>query len=308
MIMIDTKVIFIGSKHLGKEALSLVYSLAPNNLKGIITFDDTNDTRSVLSDISSFAATHNIPLEIAASRKNCEVIIERMSPDLCLVVGWYWLFSKQILDKIPCGIIGIHGSLLPKYRGGAPIVWAIINGESKTGVSLFTITEGMDEGNIWGQKVVPIEDNDYISDVLQKIELVSLDLLREKYIDIIQGTARPIPQDEDGATYCALRIPDDGRIRWDLSAHAIYNFIRAQSRPYPGSFTFWESKKVTIWQASQENYIFYGVPGQVARIGPEGVYVICGDNRPILLHEIQIDDEKPLNSNEALRSIKIRFT
>ena len=305
--MIDTKVIFIGSKHLGKEVLSLIYSLAPNNLKAIITFDDTNDPRSVLFDFSSFADMHNIPLEIATSRKNCEEIIERMNPDLCLVVGWYWLFSKQILDKIPCGIVGIHGSLLPKYRGGAPIVWAIINGESKTGVSLFTITEGMDEGNIWYQKEVPIEDNDYISDVLQKIEIVSLDLLREKYIDIIQGTARSIPQDADGATYCALRIPDDGQIRWDLPVHAIYNFIRAQSRPYPGSFTFWQGKKVTIWRASLDNNIFYGTPGQVARISMEGVYVICGDNRAIRLHEIQIDDGKPVNANEALQSIKIRF-
>lgn len=306
--MRNADVIFIGSKHLGKEALSLIHSLAPDNLKGIITFNDTDDSRSVLLDIYAFAHSHNIPLEIATSKKNCEAIIERMNPDFCLVVGWYWLFSKQIIDKIRCGIIGIHGSLLPKYRGGSPIVWAIINGESKTGVSLFSIEEGLDSGGIWGQKMVSIEDNDDIGDVLQKIELVSLELLREKYIDIIQGTARSIPQDETGATYCTLRSPNDGRIQWNLPARTIYNFIRAQSRPYPGSFTYWEGKKVTIWKSSLKNCIFYGVPGQVARIGPDGVYVICGDNRPILLREIQIDDEIPVNSKEAFQSIKIRFT
>jgi len=305
--MIDTHVIFIGSKHLGKEALSLVYSLAPHNLKGIVTLNDSQDSRSVLSDISTFAETHNIPIEIVTSKSDCDTILEQMNPDLCIVVGWYWRFSKHILDKIPCGVIGVHGSLLPKFRGGAPVVWAIINGESETGVSLFTINEGLDEGNIWGQKVVPISCNDYISDVLQKIENASLDLLREKYIDILQENAKSIPQAEYGATYCALRVPDDGRIRWDLPAHVIYNFIRAQSRPYPGAFTIWMGKKVTIWQASLRDFIFYGVPGQIARINLEGVYVICGDNRPLLLHEIQIDDEKPVNSNEVLRSIKIRF-
>jgi methionyl-tRNA formyltransferase len=146
-------------------------------------------------------------------------------------------------------VAGIHASLLPKYRGGAPLVWAIINGEKTTGVSLFYFDQGVDTGDVIAQKKIEISDTDDIRTVYEKATLAAVDVLRESLPLIREGQAPRIPQDHANATIFPQRKPEDGLIDWTRTPDEIRNFIRAQTRPYPGAFTVLEGKKVTIWDA-----------------------------------------------------------
>ena len=302
------RVLFLGSKQIALKSLSTIYDLDKSSLIGIITIDDKNDERNVFEGIHRFSKDRNIDFHVVKSKQESEDLITKFKPDLCIVVGWYWFISKKILDSVPYGFLGIHGSLLPKYRGGSPLVWAIINGEKQVGFSIFSFSSGIDNGPLWGQKKIEISNNEYIAEILTRVEDEIVVFLKEKYPLILSGSIKPIHQNENDATYCSQRIPEDGKIDWSQSSVNIFNFIRAQSKPYPGAFTFWNNCKITIWDASPVDCVYYGSPGQIARISSDGVYVICGDHRPLILHEIQIGDNLPVKSTEVLRSIKIRFT
>ena len=159
------------------------------------------------------------------------------------------MIPDAILKLAKKGAMGIHGSLLPKYRGNAPFVWAMINGEKETGVSLFYFEKGIDEGDIVARKEFPIEENETIKDVLEKARTASVDILLEYLPMIANGTAPKIPQDHSQATIFPKRTPEDGLIDWSWNAKRIKDFIRAQTKPYPGAFTIINNKKIVLWDA-----------------------------------------------------------
>jgi len=174
-------------------------------------------------------------------------------PDFLLVFGWYHKIPKSMREMAPTGCAGIHYSLLPKYRGGAPLVWAIINGEKKAGVTFFHFTDNMDDGDIIAQQSFQVEENDTIRDALIKAEEISISLIEEFIPKIAKGIAPNIAQDHQKATVMPQRKPEDGEIDWSWDTERIRNFIRAQTKPYPGAFTYVGKKKVTIWDANIKN-------------------------------------------------------
>ena len=294
------RVLFMGSKRLGLRVLQEMYALSPEKVVGVLTIDDTDDTRSVFPDIKDFSKRNRLKFHVAKNRAESESIIQDVAPDLCLVVGWYWLIRDIVLDAVPRGFIGVHNSLLPKFRGGSPLVWAIINGEHQVGVSFFSFRPGMDAGPIWAQGKVRVELQDYVSDVLDKLEEETVRLLKGSYWRILDGSIEPVDQDHEQATYCAQRMPSDGNVDWYAPAQKVYDFIRAQSDPYPGSFTYFKGEILKIWKAHLFDKTYYGKPGQVARIGDDGVYVVCGDHHAVILDEVEWKKER----GEATRFIK----
>ena len=175
--------------------------------------------------------------------------LKNLKPDLILVIGWYFMIPDQMIQLAVKGTIGIHGSLLPKYRGNAPFVWAMINGESETGISLFYFEKGVDEGDIIAQEKFPIVETDTILNILEKAKKASVKLLIDYLPRIADGTAPKIPQDHSQATIFPKRTPEDGLIDWNWDAKKIRNFIKAQTRPYPGAFTIINKKKIILWDA-----------------------------------------------------------
>lgn len=300
------RVLFIGSKKLGLKCLETINTLDGRSLIGVATIDDSNDSRSNYQQFKIFCKKENLKLYTVNHKNQFNDMIKNLKPDLVFVIGWYQIIDTEILSSVPMGFIGIHGSLLPEYRGGAPLVWAIINGEKNAGVSLFSLTREMDDGPIWGQKKFQINFTDYIEDILKKAEESALYLLKQNYLKILNKTKKPKPQSKKQRTYCALRSSTDGLINWRESATKIYNFIRAQSEPYPGAFTYFENKKITIWRGKPSKLIFFGTPGQVTKISSEGVCVICGDNKPLILENIEVDGKKFL-AQDYFHSIKTRF-
>lgn len=303
---IEKKVIFIGSKQLGLETLKVIYSIAPQAIEAIITYNDEQDSRSVLPLITKFGKKNLKPTTVVSNKKDFESTIDSLQFDIAIVVGWYWMISKKVLNKKNTLYLGLHNSLLPKYRGGAPLIWAILNREEQTGVSLFEINDKMDEGNVWGQEVIRLKKEDYISDVLEKLHKASKNLFSKVYSGILSSNITPTPQSHEMATYGGLRFPEDSQINWNEDAEKVYDLIRSVSHPYPGAYTIWNKKKLYIWKATPLNNVYYGIPGQVLEVLNNKVLISCGKNTCIQIEIISYKDFHG-SADQLIKSIKIRF-
>jgi len=239
------KIIFFGASKLGYDACKLIIEKNLADVAAIFTIPQefkisysTSTVKNVqYADFSGLAEKYNIPLiYVEGKMSSYKERIEELKPDFLLVIGWYYMIPKSIRELAPLGCAGIHGSLLPKYRGGAPLVWAIINGEEEAGISFFYFDDGVDDGDLIAQIKFPITYEDTIADILRKTNEATLEAV-EKYIPLIsESTAPRVKQDHTKATYVPQRKPDDGEIDLTKTAGELYNFIRAQSSPYPGAF------------------------------------------------------------------------
>ena len=299
-IMIE-KVTFLGAKHLGIKALKIINMLASENLISIITIDDSKEKRCKLNEFKEFSQQTGKKLHILKKPSELNKVIDEDEPELVIVVGWYWVLKENLLKKVPKGFIGIHSSLLPKYRGGAPLIWPIINGDSESGISLFHLDNGMDTGDIIAQKRFNIGNENTIKEILEKVESLIAEVLEENYPLLLNETAPRIPQNDHEATYCSQRKPEDGKIDWNKSNIEIHNLIRAQNHPYPGAFCYTEiGKKMFIWKSSLFPKKYYGIPGLVAQTFNDHVLVTCGEGA-ICLYNIQIESENEVNAAQILK-------
>lgn len=188
-----------------------------------------------------------VQLDTINSNRAKEAIKEH-DIDVLLVMGWPELLKSELLNAPTMGCVGRHLSLLPKRRGRAPVAWALIHGLDTTGVSLFWLDEGVDSGDIIAQRKVEIDPNDHAADLHHNCTQASIAVLNEEVIPAFRdGNVSAEPQDHSKATYTHPRRPDMGIIDWTDSAWRVHNFIRGQSHPYPGAFTYHQMDKVTMW-------------------------------------------------------------
>jgi methionyl-tRNA formyltransferase len=240
-------VVLLATKALGLRWLREIARLDQEALQAVITFDDRADVRSALGAIQDAGEELHIPVHVAVDRDDSERILLDFAPRLAFCVSWYWFVRRRVLEAVPLGVLGVHFSLLPRYRGGSPLVWAMIHGERESGVSLFTLVSRMDEGDIWAQRAFPIGDDEYIGAVLTRAEETSIALLRENFSSIWSGELQPRPQ-MGSATVFPMRKPEDGKIDWSRPSAEIFDFIRAQSHPYPGAFAIRDGRTLRIWR------------------------------------------------------------
>ena len=300
------KIIFIGSKDLGFEVFKSIYAVSNEFEWTLLMPDDSKDARSHNSNFVSFAKKNSIDFFICKNNTEAKKIIKKINPEIGFVCGWYWLIDKSILSIIDYGLWGMHNSLLPKYRGGAPLVWSIINGEKIVGSTIFKIEEGMDDGEILHTIKVELDQKMHIGDVLNIIQEKTVSSLPKKWNLLLHGSIKTVNQNESYATYCSQRMPNDGLIAWSEDASKIYNFIRAQSHPYPGSFTYYKNQKIKIMKAKIVDNIYFGTPGQILRVLNNSVYISCGHNTAIEIISLQLEDQI-CNPSRVFKSIKIRL-
>ena len=207
--------------------------------------------------------------------------IEDHDVDVLLVMGWPELLESELLEAPTQGCVGRHLSLLPERRGRAPVAWALIHGLERTGVSLFWLDEGVDSGPIVGQREIPIEPDDHAQDLHDRCTDASIALLDEEVIPAFRaGDIEETEQDESAATYTHPRRPDMGIIDWTDSAWSVHNFVRGQSHPYPGAFTYHRMDRVTMWySAVADETGTQAAPGTVLEVHEEGsrLLVQCGE-------------------------------
>lgn len=227
------------------------------------------------------------------------------SVDLLLAVSWRYLIPANVFQAPRLGAYVFHDSLLPQYRGFAPTVWAILNGESQTGVTLCRMAEHVDAGDIVAQQAVPIGAEETIADVMARVTQTYLNLLTENLPALLAGTVQATPQDHAAATYTCKRLPEDNRIDWTQTTASIHNLIRAVTFPYPGAYTTLDGRKLIIWAAQRcpDELAYVGrVPGRVIGVEPGvGTKVLTGDG-VLLVTRVQADDGEPINASELLRS------
>lgn len=225
--------------------------------------------------ISTFCKEKNIPIFQGNPRQGKGFsFIAGFKVDVLLSVNYLFLIEKDMLSIPTKYAINFHGSLLPKYRGRTPHVWAIINGEDVTGITAHFMTEGCDEGDIIATELLPITQQDTGADILKKY-LKHCPLLIKMVVDKIENsTLQAVPQNENEATYFGKRTPEDGEIMWLWDKSRIRNWIRAQARPYPGAFTYYEGKKIIIHRCDFDKIGFH--------YQDENGLILKGGNHPVV--------------------------
>lgn len=300
------RAIFVGSKTFGLEIFKVLFDSPFETTWVVVHPDDERDSRSCLSEWKQFTESRNIPFHVARSNSELFNIIEDFEPDIGMVCGWYRIVESSLLEKLPLGLWGIHNSLLPKYRGGSPLVWSIIHGDSEVGSSVFKFDSGIDSGPVLFQVAVRNTPSLTIADLLAQIQGLLVDRLPDAWSQLVSGTAVGLIQNESEATYCGQRIETDGEINWFESATRIHNFIRALAHPYPGAFSEFEGKRLFLSETSVMSESYFGTPGQVLRRSSDHVVISCGGNSGLRVRSVAIDGVR-LPAPRILTSISCRL-
>lgn len=286
------KLVFIGASRFGLRCLEICLDLPGLQVVGIvsapqkfpISYRPSGVVNVLHADVAELANARSIPLLMVENGMNAPSIFEQVAswqPDLFVVAGWYHMIPRRWRELAPA--FGLHASLLPDYSGGAPLVWAMINGEVETGITMFQMDDGVDSGPIAGQKSETILPTDTIATLYARIEERGLELLRETLPRYMRGTLELVEQDESRRRTLPQRSPEDGLIHWGWDCARIDRFIRAQTRPYPGAFSMLDGEPIHFWQAQIDLRPNTSIePGLVART-PEGRYAVgCGGGAIII--------------------------
>jgi UDP-4-amino-4-deoxy-L-arabinose formyltransferase/UDP-glucuronic acid dehydrogenase (UDP-4-keto-hexauronic acid decarboxylating) len=245
---------------------------------GVLTHADDPHETVWFRSVAELAARRGLPV-FAPKDPNHPLWVQKireLAPDVLFSFYYREMLSDELLAVAKKGCFNLHGSLLPAYRGRAPANWAILNGETETGVTLHHIVSRPDAGDIVGQRRVPITPTDDARTLNIKLADAAGELLGQTLPLIRAGTAPRIPQDESAASYFGRRTPADGAIDWRKPAADVVNLVRAVTRPYPGAFTYTRSTKILVWQAEALKNAPPGTPpGRVLSVDP--LEVACGD-------------------------------
>jgi methionyl-tRNA formyltransferase len=213
--------------------------------------------------------------------------VRALEPELIFVVGWSQLVREPLIGLAREGVFGMHPTLLPRHRGRAPIPWAILTGLARTGVTLFEIVDATaDSGAIVGQVALDIAPDETATTLFDRLNAAHVDLIRECVPQILAGTAPRVRQDPKRASSWPKRVPADGIIDWETRAPYLYDWVRAQTRPYPGAFTYLGDDKVVVWRARPVELAEPAPAGTIVAERPEGPVVACGEGG-LVLEEVE---------------------
>lgn len=280
------RTVFVGAVEEGRRCLEGLLA-AGERFAGLVTLKEewARETSGAVP-FDDLADLHGIPL-LKVRDLNHPKNVERlraMAPDLLLVIGWTRLIGREILAIPSRGCIGFHASLLPRYRGRAPVNWVLINGETETGNSMIYLDPGVDTGDIADQRRIPITEDDDCRTLYRKVSDSAIEMLIQHLPALKRGEAPRRRQDESGASVMPRRRPEDGIIDWSKSARGLYNWVRALTHPYPGAFTFSGGAKILIWRAGILSETgLAGAPGTILGVGPAGVDVAASEGAVRLL-------------------------
>ena len=270
--MARPRILFFGYSEVGFTCLELLLARG-DNIIALITHEDNPNEKIWFKTPAVVAREHGVTVRTPAGVNTPEWIekIAGLRPDLILSVYYRNMISTPILDLARLGAFNMHGSLLPRYRGRAPINWAVLHGEPRIGMTLHRMVKKADAGAIVDQEAVEIGPRDTAEQAFRKV-LPSARRILERQIDVLlAGTAKETPQDEAQATYFGGRKPEDGRIDWRRTNREIFNLIRAVADPYPGAFTDLGPARLMVWWAEPDSPATRGLrgrPGEIRSVNP----------------------------------------
>jgi methionyl-tRNA formyltransferase len=259
------------------------------------------------SPVKELALINHLPVFQPSSFQEAPVReqLAEQKPDLLIVVAYGLILPREVLKLPTWGAVNVHASLLPKYRGAAPIQWALICGEKETGVTTMRLDAGLDTGDILLKAREPILATDTAQSLHDRLSGSGGKLLLQTLNSIRQGALRPLPQDSSLASYAPALKKEQGEIRWDLPAAEIDRWIRGLF-PWPGAFTFLNGKRMIIYRARPDSSEFRGSPGTIFSLENGLIQVRTGEGILSLI-EIQLEGRRPLSSQELLRGMSLQI-
>lgn len=261
----------------------------------VFTHDDDPRENVWFGSVKKLALELHLPVFTTETPNSTEWVakVAGMKPDIIFSFYYRQLISESILAIPPKGALNLHGSLLPKYRGRAPVNWALVNGEKETGLTLHYMLKKADAGDIVAQKRAPIVETDTALSLFKKLVPLTREILLESVPLLARGAAPRVPQDHSQATTYRGRKPEDGKIDWTKSAEEVYNLIRAVTHPYPGAFALFGQKKIFIWTARKQKNLQGASlkPGTISSLDP--LLIACGLGE-LLVEKIQTESEPEL--------------
>jgi len=254
------------------------------------------------SPVKEFSYTHMIPVYQPETFKGGvqNGLLQSLTPECIVVVAYGRLLPKSVLDIPPLGCINVHASLLPQYRGAAPIQWAVARGETETGVTTMYMAPEMDAGDMIYRESTPIGEQDTAGDLHDRLMHMGARLLVRTLADIEAGIAPRIPQDHASVTLAPPLKREDARIDWMAPARAVCALVRGMC-PWPGSYIESPGHMLKVFGAIPAGQASGGNPGQVIRTGPDGIEVLCGDGQTVLLTEVQGKGGRRMAAGEYVR-------
>ncbi|MCM3337191.1 methionyl-tRNA formyltransferase [Paenibacillus sp. MER TA 81-3] len=306
-----TKIVFMGTPAFAVPSLEMLLQEG-YEVDAVVTQPDRPVGRKrVLTPtaVKAAALQHNLTVWQPEKLRVSSTIedIRSLQPDLIVTAAYGQILPKSVLDIPRLGCINVHGSLLPKYRGGAPIQRSIMNGELVTGVTIMYMAEGMDTGDMISRVEVPITDADNAGTMFEKLSAAGSDLLRRTLPELIAGRAEAVPQNNDEATYAPNLKREDEQIDWTRPAQDLFNQVRGLV-PFSGAFTMWNGEVFKVWAceapADASSNAGGREPGTVLTADARGIEVQTGAGT-LRLTEVQPAGKKAMPAAEFVRSGKL---
>ena len=301
------RVIFMGTPDFAVPTLAALLD-SEYSVVGVVTQPDRPRGRGksvTPSPIKELALVHQVPILQPEKMKQPEflAVLQAWQADVIVVAAFGRILPKVILDLPPRGCLNVHSSLLPKYRGAGPIQWALINGETETGITTMLMDEGMDTGPILLQETVQIEPEDTVIELSNRLAQVGGQLLLRTLRLWQAKDIAPIIQNSAEATMAPMLRKEDGAIGWDQSAITIHNRIRGMS-PWPGAYTFCQQDRLSIWKAyphMDDGAITEGVqiPGTIVKVEKNEIVVTTGEGL-LGITELQMANRKRMTVSQFL--------
>lgn len=301
------RIVFMGTPEFAGPSLDALLR-SDDHVVGVVTQPDRPKGRGqqlAPSPVKLIAQREGIPLLQPVKMKAPEFLepLAAWKPDLIAVTAFGRILHPGILSLPPMGCVNVHGSLLPKYRGAAPVQWAVINGETETGITTILMDEGMDTGPMLLQERLAIMPDDTAGTLAPRLAELGGRLLVETIRQLKAGTLTPKKQDEGQATMAPLLKKEDGLINWAMSAESLANRVRGLS-PWPGAYTFFGQERWNIWKAVSIMEATTDNPGTIVGVTKRSILVATGDGL-LDVREIQTANSKRMSAAQFLAGHRV---
>ena len=302
-------IVYMGTPDFAVQPLRALAE-AGYQVTGVVTQPDKPKGRGktmMPTPVKEEALKHGFPVYQPAKVRDAEFVemLKSLNPDIIVVAAFGQLIPKSILELPKFGCINIHASLLPKYRGAAPIQQAVIDGERESGVTIMKMEEGLDTGDMISKIVVPLTKEETGGSLFDKLAEAGAKLLIETLPHIFDGTAVYEKQPEESPTpYAAMISKKMGLLDFSKNAEELERLIRGLN-PWPSAFTFINGKTMKVWKSSVQEKQAEEAPGTVISADKEGIRVACGKN-VLVLQEVQLEGKKRMEADAFLRGYQLK--
>ncbi len=303
------RIVFCGTPAFAVPSLRHLIAQPDFRIEAVVTQPDRPRGRGqeiATSPVKDAALAAGVPVFQPEKIKSDAALdyFKRLAPDVVVIIAYGQIISQRLIDIPRLGWINLHASLLPKYRGAAPINWAIVNGEARTGLTTMQIDAGLDTGPMLLKYETEIGRDETAPELTARLAEAGAPLVAETLRGLDRGAITAAPQDAAQATFAPPLKKDDGRIDWWLSARKIYNRIRGL-QPWPGAFTSFRGKSCQIWGKPLKPVAAGGMPGIMLPTQEDGLLVICGGASVLRIEQVQLEGRKRVTAQEFMNGARI---